>query len=910
MKTHILFFSIFLIFSLSATAQATYTWNRSGNGNWTNASHWSPSRTSPASNDILIIDNGGTKTISSVPTQTIGKLIIGGNTTITLNASGGTQTLTFTNGSGTELTVESGSTLIQNSNLENINLGANSSADISGTFRIRNSFNTNASNVLTTVTGTIENESSIVCNNASKLNFAAGSFYAHNRNGGSIPTATWNSSATILLSGITSSVPSGLNQSFGNFEWNNPGQSTGFNMGEAITSVTGDMIIANTNNYGLFMASNSSSTYSLSIGGDFVQSGSTWFSITNGDNITATMNVAGNFIFTSGYFDYHVASSGGTTLNTIVLNVDGDFTQTGGNFDFAYGNSNVANYTALNLKGNLSLTGSGIISTTTSDGDISNGVIHFNKPAGTQTFFAETPANISYANFDIANTSELQLQSDIILSSIGTAVWGGKFTVSGGGTLNLGTYRLSSSSGTSPGSNNAFTVAANGKIITANADGIQTDATNGSISTAIETVSFSSDADYEFQNAVTGIFSTTPAAGTVRDLIINNVSGNVVMNQPIAVSGTVTLSSGILFSTLTNLLTINDNATATGGSYSPARFVNGPVRKIGNDAFTFPIGKDGIYAPSTISAPGAVNAEYRSEYYRGAPPNRFNITAPGLSHISFCEYWDVEEVGPGSPVVDVTLSWSGLSPCNPAAYITDISTLTVAHYDGANWNSHNNNGGVVGSAILGAVTRNTVSSFSIFTIGSTSAATNPLSVKFSAVKAYQAGPVNKIEWTNSAEEGVVHYEVQQSSNGVSFATINQVQARSNNGSRENYTITDDNPGTGVTFYRIKAQELSGELTYSSIVKVIRNAAFTDKLQIYPNPVVNKQFSLLVSGQQGLDYHVKLFNTSGQEVYQTQFKHTGGVLSTTVNLPTAIQSGMYFLQLTGDGRLLQSRLLIQ
>ncbi|MBK6527035.1 MAG: hypothetical protein IPG07_16700 [Crocinitomicaceae bacterium] len=57
----------------------------------------------------------------------------------------------------------------------------------------------------------------------------------------------------------------------------------------------------------------------------------------------------------------------------------------------------------------------------------------------------------------------------------------------------------------------------------------------------------------------------------------------------------ITFNKGILVSSGTNLLILGDNVTAV--SASDSSFVDGPVRKIGNDAFTFPIGKnDSIYA--------------------------------------------------------------------------------------------------------------------------------------------------------------------------------------------------------------------------------------------------------------------------------------------------------------------------
>src|SRR5688500_5781180 len=87
--------TINLIFGSSAFSQTTYTWN-AGSSSWATTTNWTPTRTTPAANDILIINNGGSKTISNVPTQTIGRLEISGSTNVTFTSSG-TTTVTIGN---------------------------------------------------------------------------------------------------------------------------------------------------------------------------------------------------------------------------------------------------------------------------------------------------------------------------------------------------------------------------------------------------------------------------------------------------------------------------------------------------------------------------------------------------------------------------------------------------------------------------------------------------------------------------------------------------------------------------------------------------------------------------------------------------------------------------------------------
>jgi len=51
--------------------------------------------------------------------------------------------------------------------------------------------------------------------------FNSGSTYTHAQNGGTIPTATWNAASTCNITGITSTAPGGLGQTFGNFTLTN-----------------------------------------------------------------------------------------------------------------------------------------------------------------------------------------------------------------------------------------------------------------------------------------------------------------------------------------------------------------------------------------------------------------------------------------------------------------------------------------------------------------------------------------------------------------------------------------------------------------------------------------------------------------------------------------------------------------
>jgi uncharacterized repeat protein (TIGR02543 family) len=93
----------------------TYVWNQTAAASWATATNWTPTRTTPATDDVLIFNGGGTPVATNVPSQTIGQLLVSNNTAVSLQ-SGVSSTLAISGGTGTDLDVPSGCSLALNGN--------------------------------------------------------------------------------------------------------------------------------------------------------------------------------------------------------------------------------------------------------------------------------------------------------------------------------------------------------------------------------------------------------------------------------------------------------------------------------------------------------------------------------------------------------------------------------------------------------------------------------------------------------------------------------------------------------------------------------------------------------------------------------------------------------------------------
>ena len=920
-------------------AQTTYTWNLAGGGSWTTASNWLPARNTPAANDILQFTNGGTKTITNVPTQTIGRLVVTGNTNVSLEAhTTGNAIVTVSTATNDAIDVDAGSTLLimgirSGGNTNNLTLTTSNAAGLVANID-GNLIVTYGNAAWTASLGMFTKGGA----NAT-INFNSGSVYTHDVDASSIPTATWNTSSTCNITGLTTTAPSGLNQSFGNFTYDSPDHAVLINLNSQLQTINGDFTVKYAGEEqgirtinGLALSSNTN--FTLNVGGDLIvdhyTSEATWLIMTTG-TASYTVNIGGDFLMSNSggsgscYFDYKYGT--GAAMGTLVINIAGNLTMTGGYLDMAYQASGYSVGTELRLAGNLSVSSTSTL--ISSGSNLLNGKIFFNG-TGTQSIYEGSAGRIAYTSFQVNSGSTLEFLSNIYLYDYINAIKSGLLTVQGGGILDMSIYTLHGYNVASGATNvlntyTSFTLNSGAGVITASPNGLHvTGSTAGSISAAIATRTFNSGANYTYDGTAlqnSGTFTTTPVANQVNNLTINNTAGanttGVTLQQEFKVASVCTFLSGVFTTTNTNILTINDNATIIGVDLDAGSttYVNGPLKKIGNDLFTFPVGKISHGCrPIYISAPSSTTDEFRAELIRGNAGLLGPITAVGLQKVSGCEYWYLDRLV-GTSNVSVTLSWSGESPCNAQSYVTDLPNLVVAHFNGTSWDTYGNDGGTTGNAAKGTVTWNYTGPYNTsptqtpWSLGSLLWWTNPLTVKFINLQATEKDGSVKLQWTNVAETGVDKYFVEYSTDGINFSEINNTSARRNNNDRTDYTWWHMTPVNGMNYYRIRALEFNGAVTYSTVVRISIGKNYSD-IVVYPNPAKERHITIAAPTLAKGKYDIVVLNMAGQRILQHSFSHTGGSASMQINLPESTKAGLYSIRLTGPEQSFVKTFLVQ
>lgn len=206
---------------------------------------------------------------------------------------------------------------------------------------------------------------------------------------------------------------------------------------------------------------------------------------------------------------------------------------------------------------------------------------------------------------------------------------------------------------------------------------------------------------------------------------INNANG-VTLLKHLMIGFKLVLARGKVKTTANSLLMLSDNTVAEGGSQDS--FVEGPMRKKGDDDFEFPAGRQGDYAPVKITGTaGAVSDEFQVEYFLANPMTLYGnfIDDPSIVRVSTLEYWAVEKLS-GSSLKKISLAVGTYSNA------TALDNMVVARWDRvvSMWKNEGNFS--YQGVATGIVQSNTVNNFGIFTLASTSENQNPLSVSLTS----------------------------------------------------------------------------------------------------------------------------------------------------------------------------------
>ncbi len=407
---------------------------------------------------------------------------------------------------------------------------------------------------------------------------------------------------------------------------------------------------------------------------------------------------------------------------------------------------------------------------------------------------------------------------------------------------------------------------------------------------------------------------TNPNGEDFEILAISNTSGfGVTLNNQTRVDSILALSTGVVYSTLTNYLMIADEGVSTGGS--SASYVDGPLRKAGDDAFTFPVGDGSFYSPIAISAPNNTSDIYQVEYHNGAYVNTSALSV-SLNNVSTVEYWDLNEIS-GTNNLTVTLFWGNGSRSG----INDLADIKISSFDGALW-QNDGQGAVSGTVGSGSVTSSgAITSFGPITFGSSLAGSNPLEdggllpIEGIILTAKNDPGGILLTWVTASEVNNDHFALERSKDGMHFDAIARIPGNGTTADISTYSYLDKFPYSGLSYYRLKQVDFDGSYTYSDMVPVRKDLLLAAQgYKLFPNPVRNGEsfYVVLPDGdtRSGEEVLIVLSDMVGREVFSKMviYNSSGALIGIDIN--NSVEPGIYMVITSNtQGIIFKDRLMV-
>jgi hypothetical protein len=151
----------------------------------------------------------------------------------------------------------------------------------------------------------------------------------------------------------------------------------------------------------------------------------------------------------------------------------------------------------------------------------------------------------------------------------------------------------------------------------------------------------------------------------------------------------------------------------------------------------------------------------------------------------------------------------------------------------------------------------------------------------------------KLNWITESEINNNYYTVERSKDGEIFESIGTVDGAGNSNSTIEYTMLDNNPYIGTSYYRLKQTDFDGKFEYLGVVAVKIKSAFED-LTIFPNPVEGIGY-LTFNASVTSNFIVEIYDVAGKKVVSENYTTAKGSNTFTLNTE-ALSQGMYFLNL--------------
>lgn len=501
--------------------------------------------------------------------------------------------------------------------------------------------------------------------------------------------------------------------------------------------------------------------------------------------------------------------------------------------------------------------------------------------------------------------------------------------------LKLGTYTLTVAGSFT--NNERFT--GNSGTLTIAGSLTNNDNFTANTSTVNVTGSFTNNGTF---TANTGTFKFTGngTIGGTNDIsfynLVTNSAGTVTLGKNISITNALTMTSGKI-----NLATYTVDIGIPGVlglllptpgtiNYTAGWMYGGKIKRyfgidiltIGSSSGLFPIGSATDYRPCWIAneglltTGGAITLSHTA-IANSQAVNFMDNTWSGGSAIRFISgsYWTMQAEGIAIGVsFSIRMKGTGFGPVN------SVNDLSIAFSDGVvgsysasggtTSNPEINRTGIILSSLgIAAGSQGRGAPINFYMASKSGSSPLPISLLKFEGKLYNK--MVDFSWTTASETNNNYFTVEKSADAFTFEKVIDIKGAGNSTTTLKYTATDDNPLTGVSYYRLKQTDFDGKYTYSNLVPIKNVTKINSDFNIYPNPAKTDDILKIEFPEEfyGKDVLVNVYDALGNKVYSNKALASEWEDKMTISYLQNFKTGVYFVILNSDQASYNKRLII-
>jgi hypothetical protein len=355
-------------------------------------------------------------------------------------------------------------------------------------------------------------------------------------------------------------------------------------------------------------------------------------------------------------------------------------------------------------------------------------------------------------------------------------------------------------------------------------------------------------------------------ANTFSNLTISNSAGTVpavnINSNNVTVTSNLVMSSGVI--NLTGFtVTLGASAASSGTlTYSSGtRFYNGNITRwfptaavtLGTAASLYPIGSSADYRPmyfgnAGLTAGGTIKVSHTSISASTAASFTDDVAMAATSK----SYWTVSTANAiGTGTFSIRTEGTGFGTVGA---VTDLR-LSYAAAKAAG--SPGTNAGTTSNPQVNRTGINTasVSLAANYYWSSINSTATPLPIHLLSFSGTGTQEGIKLQWITTLEENFDYFILERSADGKNFSGVQTIVAKGGYDTRTEYTYMDGSTRRGEYYYRLKNVDLDGTYDYSKIIRVDQQFNASAIANIYPNPTVDRKFTVSLIEQGGAQLHV-------------------------------------------------------